>query len=308
MPADYLVGLIMPRSIFYIPASCRVTFLGVVSTAILLCPMLAAAVYADDAETRIELRQPLVRHPDRTDLSFPAPGRLYSIDVEEGSIVTEGQLLAALNYDQEKAQLNLRQAQSLAMEMLETAKVRRAAAENVLKSSKEANRMLARAIPIQELLKLELDLELAQAELKEREYEKRIAQLEMLVAKSAYDARFMHAPSAGTITRRYVSVGASVDATKPVVQIVNTSKIRVEGYVSLAEARLLKLGEKLTVKQKNNQEHVLALGFVDIGAQQVQKLVRIWAQMESTGQLLEGEPVDAWIILPSESSSTATQN
>ncbi len=248
------------------------------------------------ADETIELRQPLLRHPDRAELGFPASGRLRKIRFEEGKSVALGEVLAEIENDHEKAQLDLQTAKSLADEPLQTARVRVSAAKRAKEAAEDANRKHARTIPAQETRRLELDLELAQAELAEKEYEKRIAALELAVAKSTYEATILRAPFAGIVTRRYMSVGTTTDTTRPVAQIVDVSMMRVEGYLSLADAKQVHVGDKIMVVQSNGRQTAFSVGFVDIGAQQVQKLIRVWGQATSNVGLMEGETITARVI------------
>ncbi len=260
---------------------------------VVLCFVIVSQTVGEEA---IDLRQPLLRHPDRVELGFPASGRLRKILFEEGKAVEQGEVLAEIENDHEKAQLELQIAKSLADEPLKTARVRVSAAKRAKEAAEDANRKHARTIPAQEIRRLELELELAQAELAEKAYEQRIATLEMAVAKSAYEATILRAPFAGIVTRRYMSVGTTTDTTRPVAQIVDVSKMRVEGYLSLVEARQVHVGDTILVVQSTGRQTEFTVGFIDIGAQQVQKLIRVWGQAESKDGLMEGESITARVI------------
>ena len=260
---------------------------------VVLCFVIVSQTVGEEA---IDLRQPLLRHPDRVELGFPASGRLRKILFEEGKAVEQGEVLAEIENDHEKAQLDLQIAKSLADEPLQTARVRVSAAKRAKEAAEDANRKHARTIPAQEIRRLELELELAQAELAEKAYEQRIATLEMAVAKSAYEATILRAPFAGIVTRRYMSVGTTTDTTRPVAQIVDVSKMRVEGYLSLVEARQVHVGDTILVVQSTGRQTEFTVGFIDIGAQQVQKLIRVWGQAEAKDGLMEGESITARVM------------
>ena len=249
-----------------------------------------------DAKNRtvsIEVKQPLVRYADRVDLSFSIAGRLKSVLFEEGQVVEAGEVLATLENDREKAEYAFRKAKADASETLETAKARIAASKTAKSRATDANQLVLHAIPSQEIRRLELDLDLAVAELNEKNREKELAALEAEIAKASYEATILSSPFTGTITRRLLSKGSSVDGLKPIGQIVSKNKLRVEGFVSLDESRNLRVGDKIMVRQKSGKEVAFDLKFIDVGAQQVQKLIRIWGETTDTQGLVEGEAVTA---------------
>lgn len=249
----------------------------------------------DGAHETIYVKQPLVRHPDRVELSFAIAGRIKDLCFEEGDVVKVGTVLASLHNEQELAELALQIAKAEAVEPLEVAGARRNMAQKALQQAKDGNEILSNAIPSHEIRRLELDFEIAQAEYGEKVYEQRLAVLEKDVALAAYESTLLIAPFTGTITRRLLSKGATVDGLKTVGQIVDTSKIRIEGYVEIREAQALKKGDTILVTQKSGREVSVPLEFIDIGAQQVQKLIRVWGQTSDQVGLLEGEEVTATI-------------
>jgi multidrug resistance efflux pump len=245
----------------------------------------------------VEIRQPLLRHPERVDLSFPVPGRIRELHFEEGDVVDAGKVLSTLENDRELSEFKLKKARSEAQELLASARARAKVAGQGLAQARRGNDLKEGAIPAQELRRLELELEVANAELLEKETEQSLLAIEANVAKAVYESTILRAPFSGTITRKLLSSGSAVDGLKPIGQLIDTKTIRVEGYVGIQDVRKIKPGQKVLVTNKSGETFTFQLRFVDISAQQVQKLVRVWGQTTCDKKLVEGEEVTATIVL-----------
>lgn len=119
----------------------------------------------------------------------------------------------------------------------------------------------------------------------------------------------------GLVTRAFKGAGEAVQLGEPILEVVNTEKLRIEGYVPLAEAWRVRTGQTVTIRvdlagreasssagrATGDVETIVTLqgklGFVDVDVQPVAKVVRVWAELENPeNQLREGLPVQEMVI------------
>ncbi len=250
----------------------------------------------DETES-VEFQQVMIRYPERVDLAFATPGRIKAIYIEEGQFVNAGELIAELENEREKAEYALRELKASSEEPLLAGRARVRSADLALENALGANKLVNAAIPHQEIRRLTLDSDLARAELDEKELEVRLAAYEAKIAKAVLESTQIRAPVSGIVTRKFLSAGSSVEGPRPVAQIVDKSHVRVEGYVTISEMRKLRPDQDIEIIRSSGEVLSARLVFVDLSAQQVQKLVRVWGVIKSAGEIIEGEAATARVTL-----------
>jgi biotin carboxyl carrier protein len=178
-----------------------------------------------------------------------AQGQPAYQEVREGLEVREGQLLGRIDDELEKM---LQEVEQYKVQVAEkeagndvsvkyaeaTAKV--AAAE--LEQMKEANRLAPRSVARSELLRLALALEQATLSIEQSEHELSLARDGVNIRQGEYDVAGLHvqrrrivAPFDGMIVERYRHPGEWVQPGEPVLRIVRTNRVRVKGFVGVAD-------------------------------------------------------------------------
>jgi RND family efflux transporter MFP subunit len=173
-----------------------------------------------------------VIEPDRAaEVGSPVIGVVESIRVERGDFVREGQLLAKLRANVERASVGAAQTRAQA-----EADVRGAQA-----SADFAHQKLLRAqdlvkqgfISQQALDQVRTEADVAGQKLVQAQEQQRVASHELALAKAQLGQRLIRAPFDGIVADRYVNVGERVE-DKPMFRIAKVNPLRVEVIVPAA--------------------------------------------------------------------------
>lgn len=164
----------------------------------------------------------------------PAQGIVDTITVERGDIVKQGQMIAQLNSDMEKATYNLGQAK---LKFLEGKYER-------VKELKEKGLASDESI-------------------EEAETEMYTAQMDLERSRILYDHRSVTSPVKGVVMERTLSPGEYVYEQTPVMTIAQIDPLNVEVYVPMSKYRLIKKGMKAKIYPEKPLEEVYT-GTVEI--------------------------------------------
>jgi multidrug efflux pump subunit AcrA (membrane-fusion protein) len=113
--------------------------------------------------------------------------------------------------------------------------------------------------------------------------------------------------------------GEAVQQGDPILRVVRTDVVRVEGYVSIADAFRVRPGDSVKVRldaqtlgqlPKELAERVFEgkIAFVDPTAKLVSNGVRVWASVPNEGNLLRAGLPALMEITPSGDLATALRN
>jgi macrolide-specific efflux system membrane fusion protein len=182
---------------------------------------------------------------DEAEVPAQEEGTILEIAVREGQQVTKGDLLAQI--DDEK----VRMAENVARYELEAAKAEsgndvnvryaRSAAEVAAADYQQvvdANQRAPKSYPIAEVRKLLLDHRKFILQIEQSEHELNLASLtakvkeaQLAAASTDVDRRKVKAPIDGMVIKRYRRVGEWVRPGEPVLRLVGTDHLRIEGYL-----------------------------------------------------------------------------
>lgn len=87
-----------------------------------------------------------------------------------------------------------------------------------------------------------------QEELERSKTERTLAYMDLKQIRVRYDQGFLRAPIPGVINRRYVDAGEFIDTGKPVADIVNIDRIKINVHVPELDVRYLSKGQKAPLK------------------------------------------------------------
>jgi membrane fusion protein (multidrug efflux system) len=146
-------------------------------------------------------------------------GRVEWIGPKEGDFVKEGELIAKIDVSTLKASLDKAEA---ALKLAEDLYERRL-------------KLFERKIINQE----ELDKVLT---------EWTLAKASFRQAQAEYDRGFVKAPISGRVNDLFVDEGEFIDRGKPLVDLVNVDKIKVNANVPELDVRFLKTGQRVTIR------------------------------------------------------------
>jgi RND family efflux transporter MFP subunit len=173
-----------------------------------------------------------VIEPDRVaEVGSPVIGVIESIQVERGDVVKEGQILARLRANVERASVGAAEVRAEA-----DADVRAAQANfEYLRDKQQRSEELVEKnfISKQALDQVRAEASVAEQKLAQSREQQRIAKHELALAKAQLGLRLIRAPFDGIIADRYVTVGERVEE-KPIFRVARIDPLRVEIIVPAA--------------------------------------------------------------------------
>ena len=189
---------------------------------------------ADIAET-LHLTGTIAALPNQdVRVSALVPGRVAELRVAEGDRVAAGQLLAKIDdhaYQNQLAQAAAAAAQAKAN--FENAKLNLARDENLVSRGIAARKELEDARTLETV---------AEAALRQAEASLSLARLQISRTN-------VHSPLAGTVVKRFVSVGEQVDGTaaQPIVEVASNVEVELLASVPAPYLSKIRIGQSLTI-------------------------------------------------------------
>jgi RND family efflux transporter MFP subunit len=235
-------------------------------------------------EPRILLRRESLLATDR-------PGVIATVVPTEGDYVEEGDLLVSLRAEEAQALLEVakQEASTNVNKRFAEAQLRVSQAE--LDKALIANRKYPDAVSQVELDRLEFTRDRAELQIEQAIHEEELADLRVHEAQARVEASEIRAPFSGFVTEVEKSVGEAVRQGDPLLRICRTDVVKVEGYVSVAQAGRLKRGMPVEVFLDSAEvyepdPHRGTLHSVDVKVDPVNQLVRVWAEVPNPNNVL----------------------
>lgn len=253
----------------------------------------------------------LLKDKDIT-LASPVPGVLDFVTPKEGDEVQAEQEVAGLQDDVVMAQRNV--AKKEAENDVEKRYAVKAAevAEAELRKAIEANRRLDNSVAAVEIERLQLAAERARLQIEQAENQMSINELRADEAEANLKTHHIKAPFKGIITRKFKSRGEAVRQGDPILQIISTDEVKVEGYVTVAESSRLKKGDKVEVQlelegfeTEKPFEGVLTLVAPKVEAVTGNK-VRVTARVQNPNNILKAGLTATMKIIPQKGGAVQT--
>jgi membrane fusion protein (multidrug efflux system) len=246
-------------------------------------------------------------------LGFDRPGILGKLDLQEGDSVVAGQLLASLKDDVARAALVVAQIQADSDAEVVYAEL----AVDVARLDHEAmvngNLKKPNTTPELEVRRARLNHDKMIAELEKARLTRDVLIAKRDEAQAQLDTFRLDAPFDGFITKLHLVTGASVKQGDPVIELVHSLKVRVEGNVPVRDIALVKKGCPVVVQLEAKKgtdvgEEALkrtysgTIKFVDEARVTAGAKVRVWAEVENPDMLLRAGLLATMKIGPARDS------
>lgn len=233
-------------------------------------------------------------------LAADRPGILEFVEPQEGDRVTAGQRVAGLK--DEVAAASLAVAAKTAESDVDIRYAQKAAgvARKSLEKSIESNRVNPQMIIVSELdiERLRLDAERAELQIEKAQLDREIAELQRDEKAAELETYQIVTPLDGVVTEVMKHEGEAVQQGDPILHVVKTDVVRIEGFVSVADAFRVQPGDSVTVrlnaqelpglpKELADRTFEGKVAFVDPTARLVSNGVRIWASVPNESNLLK---------------------
>jgi len=180
----------------------------------------------------------------RVEVASPVEGLVESVEVEQGDIVSEGQVLVRLESTVERAALAVAKARAEEVAPRKRGEVALRFAERNLVRSAEIHRRSAMSLDA--LDEAEMDKALAEVTIEAAKEETRRAGLELIAATAALERRTIRSPVNGVVVRRILSAGEYADPPQ-VIEIAEIDPLYVQAYAPLSLLDTVALGAKAQV-------------------------------------------------------------
>jgi len=246
---------------------------------------------------------------DEAVLAFERPGILGAIEVREGDLVESGHFLAKLKDDVAKAALAVA-AETAASDI--DIRYAQAAADIAIKEVERmvaANEKKSNVVPDLDVDRAKLNAVKTALEVEKARHTRDINVLKAEEAAAQLATYRLEAPFDGFVSRVHLTKGASVKQGDPVLKLVSTRKVKVEGEVTLHDAGLLRAGAKVSVVLavpegaggEAGKSYPGKLVFIDVETKPLSKgAVRIWAEVENVDNMLRTGLTATMTISPSK--------
>lgn len=228
-------------------------------------------------------------------------GALIAIRVKEGDAVERGQVLAEL--DSREAALAVKAAEhELAIadeEATNDVQVRfsakaHEAARAELRRSEESIRSFPKSVSQSQIDVERLEVEKTALEKEQAEQIQLLAQLEVKVKQAAVDAarlelaqRSITAPLDGVVVEAPVKLGEWLEPGQSVVRLVNTARLKAEGFIAAPHAKRVTPGQRAMLTVAGGEQRFTGVVvFVSPEVDPINNQVRVWAEIENTDGLL----------------------
>jgi RND family efflux transporter MFP subunit len=179
-------------------------------------------------------------------LKFVKPGRVAAVEVEVGDRVAEGDVLARLDDEVERLELDRLKAAAENRVHVEAAEAQVAQRRADLKKLEWAGE---RGAATQwEIEHARLDVTIGEMSVAKAAFDLAQAGREYQRAKAALDRMRLVSPISGFVERLFIEAGEAVQALEEVVRVVRIDPLWVDVPVPLAQARGLTEGSSATVR------------------------------------------------------------
>jgi RND family efflux transporter MFP subunit len=267
------------------------------------------AAQVSRAARTIAVKQCTVRLFDEVVLSFERPGILGEITVREGDVVEEGQFLAKLKDDVARAALRVAEIEAASDIDIRYAEAASGVAQAEYDKMVEANSKVRGAVADIEVRKARLAHEKTVLEIEKATHTREVHIAKRDEAAVQLATYRLDAPFTGFVTKVHLSKGATVRQGDPLIELVSTAKVKVEGYVSLSDLPFVKVGSKVNVQpdpEKSGAEAAARvysgkIVFIDVKATPAINTVRVWAEVDNADNALRANLI-VFMTIPPPSS------
>ena len=222
---------------------------GVVIVAVL-------ALATNDQTVKAQQRQPdvvsaydcTIQLIDVVTLAAERPGILEDDTPELGVEVQAGQVVAGLKDGVAKATYEKELEKSTNDVHIRFASKSSEVADAELAMSEAANAKVVDAVSKVEIQKLKLAAQKAMLQIEQAEFERRIAQLTVKENEEALKTYQVLAPFSGIVSKVFQRKGEAVQQGTPILEVLSTGRLKIEGYVSIPDSFHIKTGDTVQVQ------------------------------------------------------------
>ncbi len=271
----------------------------------------------------IELQGAILKTIDATTLAAQVAGPLRELLVKEGDVVKANQALGKINDDALRLELEQLKTQVAVAQKRQANDIDQRLAEKSMQvahteyeRAMNANARVPGTYPINEIDRLRLLADRTELEVERAKYEQELAAFEVTLAQGSYRQTYeryarhqLAAPAAGVVVSVEKRAGEWVEPGTDLLRIVRIDQLRVEGFISSAEAAPLLVGRSARIalviarggNSGDSQTWQGRVVFVSPDVNPVNSQVRVFIEVDNpAGVLRPGLRVQARIEEPAK--------
>lgn len=277
---------------------------------LLLCSAASAAEPQDAAPIVIE--QCRIKFLDQVTLAADRAGIIDTVTPREGSKVESGAVVAKLRDEIARAAYDAARQNAANDVAVRFAKKSSEVADAEYRKALETNRIASRAVTEVELLRLKLTAEKSKLEIEQAEHELEASRIKLRQAEAELSTHRITTPFAGVVTQVLKLPGEAVRQGDPLLELSNSKRVRVEGYVSINDLWRIRPGSPVQVQldipnaelEVEQEKFEGAVVFVDLSVQPVIQQVRVWAEVENRDDILRAGLTARMVVQPQSQTDT----
>lgn len=256
------------------------------------CLLVAPFAPADDpAPATIRLPGCRIKPAEQRTLSVNQSGVLDAVP-REGDWVEAGKRVISLEDELATASLAVAERESKNDVDIRYSESGSAVARLEYDQALKVNESVKGSVTITDVRRRKLELDQSLLQIEQAKYKQVIAGLKRDEAAAQLKAFHVIAPISGTVNKILKHKGEAVRQGEPILELVNTRRVRVEGYLDVANRRRVTAGTPVTVVPEARPGEATGsplpgkIVFVDSVVQPVTQQVRIWADVENDDETL----------------------
>ncbi len=258
---------------------------------IIALSMMSIGFAAEDSKTMIRIAGCRIRPAEQVTLAVNQSGIIGTVP-HEGDEVAEDDCIVRLEDEVARTTLAIAEKEAANETDIRYSEKASEVARLEYDQAIKVNESVKGSLTVIELRRRKLEMERSVLQIEQAEYKQAVATLKRDEANALLKAFHVSAPFSGTVNKVLKHKGEAVRAGEPVLELVSTRRVRVEGFLDVADRRCVRSGMEVIVEPEGpgqNGENVKLKGkitFVDTLAQAVTRQVRVWADVENPDEVL----------------------
>ncbi len=204
-----------------------------------------AAQVPDPSAAGTVIRRCVMEYERNTPIGSPIYSTFKQCLVEAGSVVKTGQVLGRLQDDDVRAEVKLRETEANSDIDVRLSEAKSAKAQS--KAARTALLVRKNAASQEEFNEHRLEAAAAVLEIEQAKHRRKIAAIQVEAAKAQLNLRCLISPHDGVVAVLHKRQGEPVSPRDPILQVVDTSTLRVIGQVDVTDAWHLRAGQPVRV-------------------------------------------------------------
>ncbi len=251
---------------------------------------------------------------DFATLAADRPGTLAFVEPEDGDPVRAGDIVAGLKDEEIQAKLvtqNIQAGNDISVRYAQAA-AKVAIAE--LAMAADANSKVPDAVSKSEINKLQLEADKFALSTDNAKLELDVVKSQVNETLAALDTLKVKVPFDGYVAKVHRSAGEAVRQGDPIVEIISTERVKVEGFLTIAESYRVKSGDPVRVRMQTTDLNLPqfqdttfegTVTFVDPRVSNLTGFVKVHAVVKNEEGILKPGLAAEMVIMPRPATQTA---